>query len=255
MLIGGILFGTAHQALTCMCVSHFPKSPRRKSSTRRTTHRPMPFAQHSRLSLHTRPRLPPGMRRSGRAGQQRRRLLKRRGWRFPIERCCSSPALSKHSETHQLWLGTALQRASDKNRTSCGRKIKPGVWPARSTRRSSSPWVVPATRPKLWLEPCRALFDECATGNRLPYTATRPSASIRLPAFGLVSTAPERRGGRVLDGSGRSPVSGPLLMLCSGFHRLGQGPREAWSRQRRRRRLDAVGGILMMSSQEWSRSA
>ena len=75
-----------------------------------------------------------------------------------------------------VWLGTAQQRASPKNRTSCGRRIMPGVWPAKSTRRSSSPWVVPWTRPKLWLEPCRARSDECATGNRLRCTATPPSA-------------------------------------------------------------------------------
>jgi len=56
---------------------------------------------------------------------------------------------------------------------------QPGAWPVRSTRRSSSPWVVPATRPELWLEPFRARFDECATGNRLRFCETRPRASIR----------------------------------------------------------------------------
>ena len=70
---------------------------------------------------------------------RRRRLLKRREWRFLIGRCCSSPALSKHSETHRLWLGTGLRQAAHQNRTSCGRRIKPGVWLATSTRRSSSP--------------------------------------------------------------------------------------------------------------------
>jgi len=101
---------------------------------------------------------------------------------IPLEPCCSSPALSKHSETHQLWLGAALQRVSTRHRTSCGRRIRPGVWPARSTRRSSSPWVVTSTRPKLWLEPCRVLFDECATGSRLPCTASRTRARTRSSA-------------------------------------------------------------------------
>ena len=82
----------------------------------------------------------------------------------------------------QLWLGTALQQAH-KNRTSCGRRIKPGVWPARSTRRSSSPWGVPRRRPRLWLELCRVLFDECVTGNRLRCTATRPSPLVTAPIF------------------------------------------------------------------------
>ena len=50
MLTGGILSGTARQALTCMCVSHFPKIPRRMPATRQAKHRPMPFAQRSRLS-------------------------------------------------------------------------------------------------------------------------------------------------------------------------------------------------------------
>jgi hypothetical protein len=38
----------------------------------------------------------------------------------------------------------------------------------------------PTKPPKLWLAPCRALFDECAMENRLPCTATRPSANIAL---------------------------------------------------------------------------
>jgi hypothetical protein len=200
MLIGGILFGMAYQASTCMCVSHFPKSPMRMSSTRQTKHQPMPFAQHSRHSRRTRPHLPPGLPRSGRAGA-RIRLRKRRECRFPIEPCCSSPALSKHSETHQLWLGTAPQRGStrDRDRTSCGRRIKPGVWPARSTRRSSSPWVVPSTRPKLWLEPCRALFDECTTGSLLPCTASGTSASTRSSAEAVVCYAPT--GGEMMHGA------------------------------------------------------
>jgi hypothetical protein len=66
------------------------------------------------------------------------------------------------------------------SRTSCGRRIKRRAWPARSTRRSSSPLVVPARRPRRWLEPCRALFDECVTGNRLRCTATRPNPSTRI---------------------------------------------------------------------------
>src|SRR6516225_3299270 len=62
---------------------------------------------------------------------------------IPHGRCCCSPARSKHSETHQLWLGMGLPQAPDKNRTWCGRRIKPGAWPAR---RSSSPWMVPGRR-------------------------------------------------------------------------------------------------------------
>jgi hypothetical protein len=184
MLIGGILSGTARQALTYMCVSRFPKIPERMPATRQARHRSMPFGQHSRFSAHTRPRLPRGMRQYGRAGRAGPRLLKRRGWRFPIGRCCCSAALSTHSETHQLWLGTGLRQASIKNRTSCGRRIMPGVWLARSMRRSSSPWVVPGRRPRLWLEPCRALSGECVTGNRLRCTATRhsPSSSARSPS-------------------------------------------------------------------------
>jgi hypothetical protein len=94
---------------------------------------------------------------------------------IPLEPCCSSPALSKHSETHQLWLGAALQRVSTRHRTSCGRRIRPGVWPARSTRRSSSPWVVTSTRPKLWLSPAGC----CST------SALRGAGS-HVPRAGLV---------------------------------------------------------------------
>ena len=162
-----------------MSVSHFPTIPKRMSSTRLTNQRSTPFVQHSRLSRRARPHQTAGMRRSGRAGRAGRRLLKRREWRSLIERCCFSPAVSKHSETHPLWLGTALQRASHKNRSSSGRRIKPGALPARSTRRSSSLSVVPATRPKLWAETCRALFGECTSGNRLRSTATRPSDTVR----------------------------------------------------------------------------
>ncbi len=111
----------------------------------------------------------------------RTRLLKRHECRFLIERCCCSPALSEDSETHQLWLGTAPRRAI-KNRTSCGPRIRPGAWPARSTRRSSSPWDAPSTPPKLWLEPCPVLSDGCTTGNRHRCTATPPSASNRSSA-------------------------------------------------------------------------
>ena len=105
------------------------------------------------------------------AGCRPRRWLARNSTLQPPSETSSDCA--KRSETHQLWLGTALQQAWHKNRTSCGRRIKPGVWPARSTRRSSSPWVVPRRRPRLWLEPCRVLFGECITGNRLRCTATR----------------------------------------------------------------------------------
>ena len=171
--------GTARQALTCTCVSHFFDIPRGMPATRQARRRPMPFAQHSRLSVHTRQRLPRGMRQFGRAGRAgRRRRLKRREWRSRIERCCSSPARSKHSETHQLWRGTGLQQTWDKDRTLCGRRIKPGAWPARSMRRSSLRWVVPRRRPRLWPGPCRALFGECTTGNPLRCTVTRASPSI-----------------------------------------------------------------------------
>jgi hypothetical protein len=50
--------------------------------------------------------------------------------------------------------------------------------------------VVPRRRPRLWLEPCRVLFDECVTGNRLRCTATRPSPSIRSSACGRLRDAP-----------------------------------------------------------------
>jgi hypothetical protein len=171
-----------------MCVSHFPKFPRGMPVTPRAKHRPTPFAQHSRLSVPIRPRLPRGMRQYGRAGRAGRRFLKRREWRFFIDRCCCSPARSKHSGTHQLWLGTGLPQALDKNRTSCGRRIKPGAWLARSTRRSSSPWAVPRRRPRRWPKPCRALSGECVAGNRPRCTATRPS-----PSFTSISTKVGRR--------------------------------------------------------------
>ena len=178
MLTGGILSGTAHQALTCTCVSHFLMIRSRMPAPRQAKHRSMPFAQLLRLSVPTRPRLPRGMRQSGRAGRaERRRLLKRREWRFLIERCCCSPALSKHSETHLRWLGMGPRQASAKNRTLSGRRIKPGAWPARSTRRSSSPSVAPRRPPRPWPEPCLARFGECATGNPLRCTATRPSTN------------------------------------------------------------------------------
>ena len=89
----------------------------------------------------------------------------------PVEALRDAPALA--------WYGSAARVAQQPH--PCGR-IMPGALPARSTRRSSSLWVVPATRPRLWPEPCRALFDECATGNRLRCTATQPSASIRSSA-------------------------------------------------------------------------
>lgn len=74
--------------------------------------------------------------------------------------------------------GPAERQASGRNRTWCGQRIKPGFWPARSLRRSNSPWVVPRRRPRLWLEPCPALSGECVTGNRLRCTATRPSPGL-----------------------------------------------------------------------------
>jgi hypothetical protein len=217
MLIGRILSGTARQALRCMRVSDFPKIPGRMPATRRAKPRPMPFARHSRLSAHARPRLRRGMRQYGRAGPAGRRLLKRREWRFPIGRCCCSPALSKHSETHQRWLGTGLPQASFKNRTWCGRRIKPGFWPARSTRRSSSPWVVPGRRPRLWIEPCRALSGACVTGNRLRCTATPPSPSIRH------HTDP---GG---PGAQSDPVSAPEPMSIEAVLAVPKAARRRWA--------------------------
>jgi len=111
-----------------------------------------------------------GMRRSGRAGRAGRRLLKRREWRSLIERCCFSPALSKHSETHQLWLGTALQRASHKNRSSSGRRIKPGALPARSTRRSSHCRLFRQRVPSSGLRPAGRCWPSAlrGTGSVLP---------------------------------------------------------------------------------------
>jgi hypothetical protein len=53
-----------------MCGSHFPKISMRMPATCQARHRSMPFAQHSRLSVHTRPRLPTGMRQYGRAGKR-----------------------------------------------------------------------------------------------------------------------------------------------------------------------------------------
>ena len=107
MLIGRILFGTAHQALTRTCVSHFSKSPRRMSSTRQTKHGPMSFgAALATLASYT---SVPATGHAAIWGAGRAGFLTRRERRFPIEPCCCSPALSKHSETHQLWLRTALQ--------------------------------------------------------------------------------------------------------------------------------------------------
>jgi hypothetical protein len=218
MLIGRILSGTAHQALTCMRVSHFPKIPRRRPATPQAKHRPMPFARHSRLLVPTRPRLRRGMRPYGRAGRAGRRLLKRREWRFLTGRCCCSPVLSTHSETHQLWLGTGLRQASHKNRTSCGRRIKPGVWPVRSTRRSSSPWVVPGRLPGLWLKPCRVLSGECVTGNRLRCTATRPSPSI-CTAPGVQVPPGDAGGGRPTLG-GDVTVGEPTVVVIGAGVRV-----------------------------------
>jgi hypothetical protein len=181
MLIGRILSGTAHQALTCMCASHFPKIPGRMPITRQAKHRPMPFAQRSRLASYTAtpfkayaaicegwvsgtpaPRAP-------RVEIPNRTMLL---FTCPVEALRDATALA--------WYGVySRPRPRGKHRTSCGRRIMPGVWPARSMRRSSSPWVVPERRPGLWPGPCQALFDECVTGNRLRCTATRPSSSIR----------------------------------------------------------------------------
>jgi hypothetical protein len=187
MLIGRTWSGTGRQALRRMCVSRFPNIPGRMTATRQVRQQSIPFARHSRPSVPTRPRLPRGMRPYGRAGRAGRWLLRRRGWSSPIGRCCCSPARSKHCETHQLWLGTGLQQVSFKNRTWCGRGIKPGAWPAKSTRRSSSAWAVPETRPRPWPEPCRALSGERVTGNQLRCTATRPSPSIRSSARSVCS--------------------------------------------------------------------
>jgi hypothetical protein len=179
----------------------------------------MPFARHSRRSLHTRPRLLSGTRRSGRAGA-RSRLLKRRDWRYPIEPCCCSPALSTLSETHRIWLGTAPRRATDRHRTSSGLRIKPGVLPVRSTRKSSSAWVVPSTRLRLWLELCRALFGECATESRLPCTATRTSASSLIGTTARSAADPGVWTAAPMSGSweailkGLSSTQGRCLSAC-----------------------------------------
>ena len=160
MLIGGILFGTAHQALTCMCASHFPKIPRRRASTRQAKQVDAVRAALATLGSYT---TTPTMRVCGDLGGLGERgagSSSAASARFLIGRCCCSPALSRHSETHRLWLGTARRGRRTKNRTSCGRRIKPGAWPARSTRRSSSPWVVPGSVPGSGQSPA----GRCPTG-------------------------------------------------------------------------------------------
>jgi hypothetical protein len=123
-----------------------------------------------------------GTRRSGRAGMRRTRFLKRHGWRFRIGRRCCSPEPLRSSETHQRWLGMEPRSAAIKSRTLCGPKIGPGAWPARSTRRLSSPRVAPATPLKLWPQHSPARFEAPPMGNRLRCTATSCSPGIRSSA-------------------------------------------------------------------------
>jgi hypothetical protein len=173
----GILFGMAHQALTCTLRIAFPQY-----SEADVVH---PVDQAPADAFRTALAVLASYTTTPAAGY----AAIWEGWvgstsapqvprvEIPNRAMLLSPALSTRSETLLLWLGTAPQRTSHKNRTSCSQRIEPGVWPARWTRRSSSPWGVPTKRPKLWLAPCPALFDKCATGIRLPYTATRPSAN------------------------------------------------------------------------------
>ncbi len=164
--------------------------------------RTLPFAWHSRRSPSSPPRLPAGTQRSGRAGRAGSRLRWRRVCRYQIERCCCSPDQSRYSETRQPSLGTGLHRGGFRNRTSCGLRIAPGAWPARSTRRSSSPWDAPTTPPTLWPEHCPVLSDGSTTGTRHRCTATRPSARTRSSARAgahLVRPRHRAKRGRALD--------------------------------------------------------
>ena len=96
----------------------------------------------------------------------------RRAWTSPIERCCSSRVPSTSCGTRPLWPGAT---GRDRNRISCGPRTEPGAWPARSTRRSSSPWDVPALRLRLWIEPCPVWFGGCPTAKQHRCTAMRPT--------------------------------------------------------------------------------
>src|SRR5262249_12194521 len=100
----------------------------------------------------------------------------------PVEALRDAPAVAwygsaagPHQEPHLVW---------PEDQAWC--------LPARSMRRSSSPWAVPMRRPRPWQKPSRALFDECVTGNRLRCTATRPSPASAhrqagCPATGFVT--------------------------------------------------------------------
>lgn len=96
----------------------------------------------------------------GKAGTATRTHLQRRAWRFPTERCCSSPALSRCCVMLRRWLGERRQ-VSMSRLTWCGPRIKVGAWRARSTRKSSSPSAAPIGGSPC---PCQRVPGQGSTG-------------------------------------------------------------------------------------------
>jgi hypothetical protein len=80
--------------------------------------------------------------------------------------------------TRRPWRGRAVG-GGIRSRTSCGPGIEHGAWPARSTRRSSSPRDAPATQPMPLWKQCRVPSDGSFTGNRHPCTAIPPNSRVR----------------------------------------------------------------------------
>ena len=173
MSIGGTPFATFHRSLTSTRGSLLRTAPIGTENSRLCGPR-------SRLWQATRPLRLAGTPQSGRAGPVVSRLPKPHEWPFRIGRCCCSLVLSTHSETRQVWLGTAQRTASTKSRTLCGPRTRRRAWLARSTKRSSSRWDAASTRRHRWHEPYLGQFDWCSTASRLRYAVI--STGMRLPA-------------------------------------------------------------------------
>ena len=126
-------------------------------------------------------------------------------------------------------------------------RIRPGAWPARSTRRSSSPWDAPFTRPTLWLDPCPVPSDGCATRNRRRCTATRlaPASAHRLPRTNGGACS----GVRPTAGNRRPQDSPPAHAACPS-RRV-----RPWSRSRAALRAMSRSRRAWLLSSSWAASA
>ena len=183
-LIGGILSGTGRQALTYMRDPHFPTVPVRMS-VYPSGEPPADAIRAALATLASYTATPDqgvcgdmgGLGRAGRSTPQAPRVEILIGamlpFTGPVEALRDAPALA--------WYGFAAAVAQAPHPS--GRRIKPGAWPARSTRRSSSPWVVPATRAQALARALPGAIRQARFGEPAPiYRDPAVSHSIRSSA-------------------------------------------------------------------------